>query len=138
MPSGNAPSDREPTLTITHVSERTGLSRDTLRYYEKAGLIGHVGRSAGNQRRFAAADLAWLEFLLRLRETGMSIADMQRFAGLRAGGEPTIADRLAMLREHHSRLAARIRRLHQVADTLDEKINHYQQFLAEQQETDFA
>ena len=51
-----------------------------------AGLIERVGRTTGNQRRYDAADLAWLEFLLRLRETGMSIADMQRFAQLRAEG----------------------------------------------------
>jgi hypothetical protein len=70
-------------LPIAEVVERTGLSRDTLRYYEKAGLIDAVDRSSGGQRRYASADLAWLEFLLRLRATGMSIADMQRFAELR-------------------------------------------------------
>ncbi|MCW2915665.1 MAG: putative MerR-family transcriptional regulator [Actinomycetia bacterium] len=86
MTSGNPFPQMVETLTITEVSERARLSPDTLRYYEKAGLIDRVGRSAGNQRRYAAADLAWLEFLLRLRDPGMSIADMQRFAGLRRGG----------------------------------------------------
>ena len=87
-------------LPIAEVVERTGLSRDTLRYYEKAGLIDAVDRSSGGQRRYASADLAWLEFLLRLRATGMSIADMQRFAELRRGGDRTIADRLTLLWEH--------------------------------------
>lgn len=59
------------TFTIAEVSERTGLSPDTLRYYEKAGLIEQVGRTSGNHRCYAAADLDWLAFLLRLRETGM-------------------------------------------------------------------
>ena len=138
LTSGNALPQREPTLTIAQVSERTGLSPDTLRYYEKAGLIERVGRNTGNQRRYAAADLAWLQFLLRLRETGMSIADMQRFAELRAAGDPTVADRLAMLREQRTGLADRIRSLEQTADALDEKINHYEQLLTEQRETDQA
>ncbi|MCX4809786.1 MerR family transcriptional regulator [Streptomyces sp. NBC_01239] len=120
---------REPTLTIAQVSERTGLSHDTLRYYEKAGLIERVGRSTGNQRRYQAADLAWLEFLLRLRETGMSIADMQRFAALRAAGDVSVADRLAMLRAHRAELADRIRTLRRNAAVLDHKIDHYEQLL---------
>src|SRR5215469_114660 len=102
MASGTPLRDGEQTLTIAEVAERTGLSPDTLRYYEKAGLIERIGRTSGNQRRYAAADLDWLEFLMRLRETGMSIADMQHFAQLRGAGEATVADRLVMLREHHS------------------------------------
>lgn len=120
---------REPTLTIAQVSECTGLSHDTLRYYEKAGLIERVGRSTGNQRRYEAADLAWLEFLLRLRETGMSIADMQRFAALRAAGNVSVADRLAMLRAHRAELGDRIRTLRRNAAVLDHKIDHYEQLL---------
>jgi DNA-binding transcriptional MerR regulator len=125
----------ESTLTIAQVSEVTGLTTDTLRYYEKAGLIERVGRSTGNQRRYASTDLAWLEFLLRLRETGMTIADMKRFARLRAAGETTIATRVQMLRAHSDSLAARIRDLQQNAHALNGKIDHYQQLLiTEQQE----
>ncbi|MGW2552830.1 MerR family transcriptional regulator [Streptomyces sp. NPDC001635] len=128
--------DGEPTLTIAQVAERTGLTHDTLRYYEKAGLIERVGRTGGNQRRYAAADLAWLEFLLRLRETGMPIAEMQRFAGLRARGEATVADRLAMLREHRAGVARRIRALRRNAAALDDKIDHYERLLEGQLGTD--
>ncbi|MFE2518541.1 MerR family transcriptional regulator [Streptomyces mirabilis] len=123
------PLPQEPTLTIAQVVERTGLSHDTLRYYEKAGLIQRVGRTTGNQRRYEAADLAWLEFLIRLRETGMSIADMQRFAELRARGDATVPDRLAMLREHRADLADRIRALRRNAASLDDKIDHYVRLL---------
>jgi DNA-binding transcriptional MerR regulator len=125
--------EQEPSLTIAQVAERTGLTHDTLRYYEKAGLIERVGRTAGNQRRYAAADLAWLEFLLRLRETGMSIADMQRFARLRARGDTTVGDRLAMLREHRAELADRIRALRRNAAALDDKIEHYGRLLEQRQ-----
>ncbi|MEU5535167.1 MerR family transcriptional regulator [Streptomyces sp. NPDC020362] len=134
MTSGQPlPQDREPSLTIAQVAERTGLTHDTLRYYEKAGLIERVGRTTGNQRRYQAADLAWLEFLLRLRETGMSIADMQRFALLRSEGDATVADRLAMLRGHRAELADRIRALRRNAAALDDKIDHYERLLDERQ-----
>ncbi|MET8131055.1 MULTISPECIES: MerR family transcriptional regulator [unclassified Streptomyces] len=130
MTSGQPlPHTAEPTLTIAQVVDRTGLSHDTLRYYEKAGLIERVGRTTGNQRRYLAADLAWLEFLIRLRETGMSIADMQRFAELRSRGDATVPDRLAMLREHSTDLKNRIRALRRNASALDDKIDHYERLL---------
>ncbi|MGW7253237.1 MerR family transcriptional regulator [Streptomyces sp. NPDC054834] len=133
MTSGQPlPRDRETSLTIAQVAERTGLSHDTLRYYEKAGLIERVGRSTGNQRRYDTADLAWLEFLLRLRETGMPIADMQRYARLRSRGEETVADRLAMLREHRAGLMERIRVLRRNAAALDDKIETYERLLSQE------
>jgi len=138
MTSSSSLPDQEPSLSIADVSERTGLSHDTLRYYEKAGLIEPVGRTSGNQRRYAAADLDWLAFLLRLRETGMSIADMQHFARLRADGDATVADRLAMLQTHRQSLDARIRSLRRNASALDQKIEHYEQLLAEQSGTESA
>lgn len=131
----SAPTPRETTLSIAQVAELTGLSPDTLRYYERAGLIQRIVRTTGNQRRYATADLAWLEFLLRLRETGMPIADMQQFAELRANGDSTVADRLALLRDHRSDLADRIHRLQTNAAALDQKINHYERLLLERPET---
>ncbi|GAA4573603.1 MerR family transcriptional regulator [Planotetraspora kaengkrachanensis] len=138
MNSEDAFSQQPEPLTIARMAERTGLSADTLRYYEKAGLIEPIGRSAGNQRRYAVTDVDWVEFLLRLRTTGMSIVYMQRFARLRAVGDATVADRLALLREHRSELDERIRTLRENADALDRKIDHYERLLSPQQETDHA
>ena len=123
-------------LPIAEVAERTGLSKDTLRYYEKAGLIDAVDRSSGGQRRYAAADLDWLGFLLRLRETGMSIADMQRFAELRKAGAASIAERLALLSRHHEDVLRQIAALHGHLQALDAKIHLYQGLLDEQPGTD--
>lgn len=121
-------------FTIAEVSDRTGLSPDTLRYYEKAGLIERVGRTGGNHRCYSGADLEWLAFLLRLRETGMPIAEMQRFAALRSGGPATVADRLIMLRDHRRQLEKRLRGLRRAAKALDAKIGHYEQLLTGQQQ----
>ena len=68
----------DPGLPIAEVAQRTGLSKDTLRYYEKAGLIEAVDRSSAGQRRCTTTDLDWLAFLMRLRATGMSIATIRR------------------------------------------------------------
>lgn len=125
---------KAPTLSIAEVADRFGISTDTLRYYEKAGLIAAVGRSSGNHRRYATADLAWIEFLLRLRDTGMPIAGMQHFAALRAQGDATMGQRLALLRDHRTALEQHIERLRRHAETLDAKITHYQDVLAAAQE----
>ncbi len=67
-------------LTINEVATRTGLSAHTLRYYERAGLIAHVARAPGGQRRYAVSDMDWIGFLLRLRTTHMPIRQMQQSA----------------------------------------------------------
>ncbi|WP_406674937.1 MerR family transcriptional regulator [Nonomuraea sp. N2-4H] len=84
MSDGHALKQEPPALTITQVAARTGLSADTLRYYERAGLIERVARTPHGHRSDAASDLGWLEFLIRLRETGMSISRMQQYARLRS------------------------------------------------------
>lgn len=118
-------------MPIAVVAERTGLSAHTLRYYEKAGLVESVRRNAGGQRRYAAADLDWLSFLLRLRRNGMSIADMQRFAQLRRAGSVTVSERLELLHEHSEAVQARIHELQTNLVDLNAKIGHYEGLLAD-------
>jgi len=120
------------------VAERTGLSRDTLRYYEKAGLITAVGRTSGGQRRYAAGDLDWLAFLLRLRATGMPIADMRRFAELRRAGDASVPDRVALLAGHRTAVEAHVAALQGHLAALSDKIDHYEQLLAGRTGTDRA
>lgn len=112
------------------------MSKDTLRYYEKAGLIQAVERSTGGRRRYASADLDWLTFLLRLRATGMSIADMQRFAELRRVGSATVAERLTLLTAHRDDVGAHLTLLQAHLRALQGKIAHYQALLDAQDGTD--
>ena len=119
-------------MPIAEVAKHTGLSKDALRYYERAGLIEAVTRTTGGQRRYAAADLDWLSFLLRLRDTGMSIADMQRFAMLRRAGAPSVPDRLSLLQQHRDAVVAHIDKLQNHLRALDAKVHHYEDLLTEQ------
>jgi DNA-binding transcriptional MerR regulator len=114
-------------LTIEQVVERTGLSAHTLRYYERVGLLDPVGRATSGHRRYVEQDLAWLEFLTRLRATGMPIRHMQRFADLRRRGNATVAERRALLEEHQRAVQAHINDLQRNLEAITTKIMDYQQ-----------
>ncbi|MGP0173621.1 MerR family transcriptional regulator [Pseudomonas sp. NCHU5208] len=112
-------------LSIDEVARRTGLTAHTLRYYERIGLISAVARAAGGQRRYATADMAWIEFLLRLRTTRMPIGKMQTFATLRGAGDSTVKERRLMLEGHLTDVLAEIEAMHRAAQALQAKIEHY-------------
>ena len=96
-------------MNIAEFAKRCGLSAHTLRYYERIGLLGSVTRQANGHRAFGPRDVAWVEFLHRLRSTGMGISEMLRYAELRARGDDTLAERKAMLERHADALAASLR-----------------------------
>ena len=96
-------------MNIAEFAKRCGLSAHTLRYYERIGLLGRVTREANGHRTFGRRDVEWVEFLHRLRSTGMSISEMLRYAELRARGDSTLAERQAMLVQHADALAASLR-----------------------------
>lgn len=115
-------------LSIDETAKRTGLTAYTLRYYEQIGLIAPIGRATGGRRRYAAADMAWIEFLLRLRTTRMPIATMQVFAKLRSAGDSTVPDRRQMLEQHLAQVLAEIEAMRQSAQALQAKIAYYRTF----------
>ena len=112
-------------LTIAEVAQRTGLTAHTLRYYERAGLIAPVARAPGGQRRYAASDMEWIGFLLRLRATQMPIGQMQVFARLRSEGNATAPERRALLEQHLAEVLATVAAMQQAAQALQAKIVHY-------------
>ncbi len=120
-------------LSIEDVAKQSGLTAYTLRYYERISLITPVGRGAGGQRRYAAKDMDWIAFLLRLRTTRMPISMMQTYARLRAEGEATIAARRCLLEEHLQNTLAEIDAMRQSAHALEEKIAHYKTIEASRQ-----
>ncbi|MCT2583307.1 MerR family transcriptional regulator [Actinophytocola gossypii] len=109
------------------VAERTGFSLDTLRYYERIGLLDGIERNSGGQRVFTEDDLGWLRILRCLRETGMPIARMVRYAELARGGDETVAERLAVLEEHDEDITRRIELLRAEQEHIRGKIAHYRE-----------
>ena len=114
-------------ITIEQVAQRSGLSAHTLRYYERIGLLDPVGRATSGHRRYVAKDLAWLEFLTRLRATGMPIRRMLEYAELRRRGDTTIAERRALLEAHQQLIQARIAELERNLAAITAKIQEYHQ-----------
>jgi len=102
----------------------TGLSLDTLRYYEREGLIGPIERSAGGRRRYDEDDVAWIGIVTCLREAGLGIADLRRFTELLRSEGPG-PDRVTFLRARREEMLERLRQTQAALAVLDGKIAHY-------------
>ncbi|MFC0003409.1 MerR family transcriptional regulator [Micromonospora siamensis] len=110
----------------SEAATRSGFSLDTLRYYEKIGLLSDIGRTSGGRRVFTDEDLGWLVLFRCLRDTGMPIAEMCRYAELARAGEHTTGERHALLRRHAERVEEQMRLLQHQYDHLREKIRFYE------------
>jgi DNA-binding transcriptional MerR regulator len=106
--------------------ELTGFSLDTLRYYERIGLIEPVRRAVGGQRRYSDDDVEWLGILRCLRDTGMPIAQMREYAEQVRAGDETFARRVALLEEHDRSVVEQIEMLQRQRAKIREKIDFYQ------------
>jgi DNA-binding transcriptional MerR regulator len=120
-------------LTIQEVSRATGLSPHTLRYYERIGLIHPIEREANTHRHYTPEDVGWIQFLLKLRATGMSIKDMQRYAELQRQGDISLPERVEMLKALQARVQARMSELDEHLKLIRYKIEIYQQLAAEKE-----
>ncbi|MTE17519.1 MerR family transcriptional regulator [Nocardia aurantiaca] len=122
----NTVEHERPRYSIGEVSDRCGLTRDTLRWYERIGLMDYVGRDHTGQRRFSDRDLEWLAFISKLRRTGMSVADMVKYAELVREGERTYPERLEMFRRTRAEVLTQIEELQSTLAVLDRKITLYE------------
>ncbi|MDN7850033.1 MerR family transcriptional regulator [Burkholderia seminalis] len=128
-----SPSSSAGPLTIGQVAELTGVSTHTLRYYEQAGLLRAISRTAAGHRLYAPADLAGLAFVMRLKATGMPIAQIQAFAVLREQGESTFGARRDLLVAHRDAVRVHIAELQANLDAIGDKIAYYE---AQERETE--
>ncbi len=115
----------ENSFSIQQIASMTGLSTHTLRYYEKIGLIKNVQRAQTGYRQYTDFDLAWIQFLIRLRVTGMPMLKMKQFSDLRQKGESTVTARKELLEEHYNDVLGKIEELELNAHRIEEKIAHY-------------
>jgi DNA-binding transcriptional MerR regulator len=118
------------TLTISAAARASGVSAHTLRYYERAGLLDPVDRAAGGHRRYAEEDLARIQFLTKLRSTGMPIRQIRAYADLMRGGDETHEARLALLEDHREAVRTQLAETERNLELIDRKIDFYRERLA--------
>ncbi len=94
--------------TIDQAAARMGISKHTLRYYEREGLLSPVDKATNGHRRYTDDDLAWVRTLQLLRGTGMPIREMRDFVELTRAGDHTVADRVAVLTRYREELRERM------------------------------
>lgn len=115
------------TFSIAEAARRSGLSIDTLRYYERINLLEAPARDTAGRRVYSETDLAWLEFLTKLRTTGMPIRLMREYASLRRHGDASAGRRKAILIEQRRSVRERIAELQGCLEILDYKVDNYEQ-----------
>jgi MerR family transcriptional regulator, aldehyde-responsive regulator len=113
-------------MKITEVSEQYGLSADTLRYYERVGLIPPVNRSESGIRDYNELDLRRVDFIKCMRSAGLPIDVLIEYVGLVQKGDKTIEARKDILKEQRALLAARMKEIQKTLDILDHKIEVYE------------
>jgi len=113
-------------MKIAEVSERYGISLDTLRYYERIGLIPPVNRNKSGIRDYSEIDLKRVEFIKCMRSAGLPIEVLVEYIGLVQQGDQTIEARKEILNEQREQLVARIKEMQKTIDILDYKIEVYE------------
>ena len=112
-------------MTISQVSKKYGISVDTLRYYEKQGLIPPVHRTESGLRDYQPEDCNWVEFITCMRQAGLSIETLKKYVNLFQKGNKTLAQRKALLVAERERLQAQVKNMQATLKRLNYKINVY-------------
>jgi len=110
--------------TTRDAAEKCGLTQYTLRWYERIGLLQPIARGPDGRRRFADRDVDWLVLISKLRATGMSVRDMQRYAELVRSGAGE-QERLELLKRHREMVVQAITDRRECLQLLDQKISYY-------------
>ncbi len=117
-------------MQIAEVAEKYELSQDSLRYYERIGLIPPVNRTRGGIRDYTDEDERWVEFMTCMRSAGLSIESLVEYVALFRKGDHTKDARKQLLIDQRRALAARVAELQSTLDRLDAKIARYDEGLA--------
>ena len=117
------------TRSIQGAATETGLSADTLRYYERIGVLPGIARTSSGHRRFSEGDIGWIKLVQCLRATGMSIEELHRYAMLMQQGDSTAEERLQLLEEHRARIKHDLEELETALELVERKIAGYDSLL---------
>ncbi len=113
-------------MTIKEVSEKYQISQDTLRYYERVGMIPPVTRTAGGIRDYQQTDIQWVELAKCMRSAGLPVEAMIEYVRLCQEGDGTIPARLQLLVEQRDNLLEQRRQIDETLDRLNYKIARYE------------
>ena len=113
-------------MTITEVSKKYGLSADTLRYYERVGLIPPVPRNGSGVRNYDETSLGWVELIKCMRSAGVGIEALSEYCRLFQQGEETMEARKALLVEQRRQLLERMEDMQRSLSKLNQKIEGYE------------
>ena len=112
-------------MTINEVASKMKLSQDTLRYYEKDGLISPIARNENGYRNYQEHDIRRIEFIKCMRDAGISIFTLKRYIQLFELGDETKEERKELLIKEKEKLKQQIEAMNKALDRLDKKINLY-------------
>ncbi|WP_308365820.1 MULTISPECIES: MerR family transcriptional regulator [unclassified Microbulbifer] len=113
-------------MNVKEFARRAGISPHTVRYYEKIGLLRDIRRFPNGHRDFSEKNISWISFVQRLKETGMPLKQIHRYANLREQGESTLEERQTLLEQHAATLEKNLAEQQRHLDKLREKIALYQ------------
>ncbi|GIO12755.1 MerR family transcriptional regulator [Cohnella xylanilytica] len=122
-------------MTIAEVSERFDLSQDTLRYYERIGLIPRVNRTKSGIRSYTEEDCKWVEFVKCMRGAGLSIEVLVEYVELFLRGDETAESRKELLIEQRDLLQSRTEEMLRTLQRLNDKIDRYEQTIGRKEKT---
>ncbi len=112
-------------MTISDVSKKYGISQDTLRYYEKIGVIPPVNRNESGLRDYTEEDCGWVELAAFMRSAGLPLDALTEYVRLSREGDTTIPERRQLLLEQKERLMIQLKAIQETLERLDYKISRY-------------
>lgn len=113
-------------MTIKEISEQLGVSQDTLRYYEKVGMIPPVTRTKGGIRDYQEDDIAWVKLATCMRNAGLPVKVMIDYLNLYKQGDSTIQVRCDLLKEQREKLLEQRKQIEETLERLNYKIARYE------------
>lgn len=113
-------------MTIKEVSEKYGITADTLRYYEQVGIIPPIPRTEGGVRNYGKKDLEWIELVICVRKAGIPVSAMAEYMKLYQMGDATFAERLELMKKQRELLLMKKAELEAGLDQVEYKIERYE------------